>query len=48
MNYTHNHKEGKGSDVASASEVFAHPVAPCIPERSPVDRNRSTFKARCN
>lgn len=48
MNYTHDHKELKGSDVASASEVFAHPVTPHIPERSSVDRNRSTFKVRCN
>lgn len=30
MNYTHNHEE-KNSDVASAPEVFAHPVTPRIP-----------------
>lgn len=30
MNYTQNHKEEKSSDVASAPEVFAHPVTPHI------------------
>lgn len=48
MNYTHNHKEEEGSDVAAAPEVFAHPVTPRIPERSSVDRNGSAFKVRCN
>lgn len=48
MDYTHNHREEKGSDVASASEVSAHPVTPHIPEKSSVDRNGSAFKVRCD
>lgn len=48
MNYTHNHNKKKGSDAASDSEVFAHLVIPYIPEKSSAERNRSTFKVRCN
>jgi len=48
MNYTCNCNEGKDSDAALISEVFAHPVIPYIPEKSSVGRNRSTFNVRCS